>query len=373
MCITPQFAGLQCASFAADAAPGASANSIIFNPVFPVPQKYASLFNTNNNIANAQLQSTWNVIGNTALVPISPCITTLTPIGAGYIPNAEIPSDCFDPTVQAIIRKGYIPTPTTYIGSSQLPYSSPTATRPQHEYGGFLRLDYNINSRQTMTARFYRTDNSDLTANGGGDPNVGVPTYEIDENAAYITAGSLSHTLIVTPNVVNVATIGYKRYAYGVVPSDATTLNSLGSLFTYPGYQSLPTVSVSTRFTLGNASDAYTRSVNENEEAIDNLSWTRGNHNFQFGVDYLHEQYLNVRTNVGSFSFLGNPGYTNDQATDFMMGLVYQEQVGNTQRISAIQNAIYGYAQDTWRVLPKLTLNIGIRYELPQPWYQPDG
>jgi len=371
LCVSPQFAGKQCASFAADAQPGVSASALIINPIgnSPIPNS----FGVNIADAKSQLQSTWNVVGNTTLVPVSPCITTLTALGSGYLPNAEIPAECFDPTVQAIIHKGYIPTPTTYIGSSQLPYSSPTATRPQHEYGGFLRLDYNLSSRQTMAARFYRTDNSDLTANGGGDPNVGVPTYEIDENAAYITAGSIEHRLIVTPTIVNDAVIGYKRYAYGVVPSDTTTLNTLGSQFTYPGYQSLPTISVSTRFTLGNSSDAYARSVNENEEAIDNLSWQKGSHNFQFGADYLHEQYLNVRTNVGSFSFLGNPGFTDAQASDFIMGLIYQEQVGNTQRISAIQNAIYGYAQDNWRILPRLTLNLGIRYELPQPWYQPDG
>jgi Carboxypeptidase regulatory-like domain/TonB-dependent Receptor Plug Domain len=368
MCTSPKLTGKQCASFAADAQPGVSPSALIVNPIgaSPIP----SAFGVNITVAKSQLQSTWAALGNTGT---SPCITTLTNIGAGFLANAEIPAECFDPTVQAIIHKGYIPTPDTYLGTSQLPYSSPAATRPQHEYGGFFRLDYNLGSRQTMAARFFRTDNSDLTANGGGDPNVGVPTYEIDENAAYVTAGSMSHTYVVTQNMVNVATLGYKRYDYGVVPSDQTTLSSLGSQFQYPGYQSLPTINVSTRFTLGNSSDAFTRSIGQNEELVDNLSWVKGRHNFQFGVDYLHEQYLNVRTNVGNFSFLGNPGFTNSQASDFILGLVYQEQFGNTQRISAIQNAIYGYAQDTWRTTPRLTLNLGLRYELPQPWYQPDG
>ena len=111
--------------------------------------------------------------------------------------------------------------------------------------------------------------------------------------------------------------MGYKRYAYGVVPSDPTTLNTLGSTYIYPGYQSLPVVNVNTRFTLGNSLDAFTRAVNENEELVDNLNWVKGKHNFQFGIDYLHLQYLNVRTNVGRFDFFGNPGYTNAQASDF--------------------------------------------------------
>jgi hypothetical protein len=368
MCTSTKLIGKQCASFAADAQPGVSSSALIINPVgaSPIPTS----FGVNINVAKSQLQSTWTALGNTGT---SPCITTLTTLGAGFLDKAEIPAECFDPTVQAIIHKGYIPTPDTFLGTSQLPYSSPAASRPQREYGGFLRLDYNLSPRQTMAARFYKTENSDSTANGGGDANVGVPTYEIDFNHAFITAGSISHTFILTPSMVNVATLGYKRYDYGVLPSDSTTLSTLGSQFSYPGYQSLPTINVSTRFTLGNSSDAFTRSISQNEELLDNLSLVKGRHNFQFGVDLLHEQYLNVRTNVGNFSFLGNPGFTDAQASDFILGLVYQEQFGNTQRISAIQNAAYGYVQDTWRAARKLTLNIGIRYELPQPWYQPDG
>ena len=334
LCTNPKLAGKQCASFAADAQPGVSPSALIVNPVFTYQVLNSSGAVTYGSIpttAKTQLQSTWAALGNTGT---SPCITTLTGLGAGFLTNAEIPAECFDPTVQNIIRAGYIPKPTVFLGSSQLPYSSPAAVRPQHEYGGFLRLDYILSPRQQMAVRFYRTDNSDLTANGGGDANVGVPTYEIDENAAYITAGSVEHRWTISNSVVNDAVLGYKRYQYGVLPTDQTTLNTLGSQFVYPGFQSLPTLNVSTRFTLGNSADAFTRAISQNEEFVDNLSWVKGRHNFQFGVDYLHEQYLNVRTNVGNFSFLGNPGFTDAQASDFVLGLVYTASVGNTQRIS---------------------------------------
>jgi hypothetical protein len=368
MCTNPVLSGQQCASFAGDARSAALVQQLIVNPIFASPNP--TVFGTNIASAKAQLQSTWTALGNSGT---SPCITALTTLGAGYLTNAEIPAVCFDPTAQAIIKKGYIPSPTTQLGTSQYLYDSAYTTEPQHEYGGFLRVDQNLSTRQTLAYRFYRTDNSDLTSDGASVNTYGVPSYEIDENAAYVTAGSVNHRFVVSPSIVNDATIGYKRYEYGVVPSDQTTLNALGSTYAYPGYQSLPVINVNTRFTLGNSLNAYTRSVNENEEAIDNLSWVKGRHNFQFGADYLHLQYLNVRTNVGRFDFYGNPGYTNAQASDFIMGLVYQTSVGNTQRISAIQNAIYGYAQDTWRVSAKMTLTIGLRYELPKPWYQPNG
>jgi len=367
MCTNPALAGQQCASFAYDAKPGVNISQLIINPIFasPIPAS----FGTNPTQAKAQIQSTWTALGNTGT---SPCITALTSLGAGYFVNAEIPAVCFDPTAQAIIKRGYIPTPNTQTASQFLNATQQTV-EPQSEYGGFFRSDYNLSPRQNMVFRFYRTNNANQMSNGGNSATTGVPSYEIDYNSALITAGSVTHTFILKPNLVNVATLGYKRYEYGVVPSDTTTLNTLGSTYVYPGFQSLPIVNINTRFTLGNSLDAYTRSVNENEELVDNVSYVRGRHNFQFGIDYLHLQYLNVRANPGRFDFYGNPGYTNAQASDFIMGLVWQTSVGNTQRISAVQNASYQYAQDTWRITPKLTLNLGIRYELPMPWYQPDG
>ena len=367
MCTNPKLIGQQCASFAGDAKTTSLVQSLIVNPLFASP---TSSFGSQPSVANSQINSTWIAQGHTG---ISPCITALTNLGTGYLVNAEIPSVCFDPTVQNIIKAGYIPSPNTQLGASQYLYSSAQAPKPQHEYGGFLRVDYNVTPRQNMAFRYYRTDNSDLSANGGANADTGVPTYEIDENAAYVTAGSVSHTFIVNQNMVNSATLGYKRYEYGVVPTDTHTLGSFGSTFTYPGFQSLPNLVVNTRFNLGNALDAYTHSVNENIEFVDNVNYTHGNHAIQFGADYLRLQYLNNRTNVGTFRFYGNPGYTNSQSADFLLGLLYSETVGNGQVIAAIQHALYSYAQDTWRATPRLTVTLGVRYELPWAWYQPNG
>jgi len=375
-CTSAQFAGFsQCASFAGDAANPSLIPTLIFDPAI---QFSISSGKTIAATAINQLNSTWVAAGNT-LPPggNSPCVSLLQSLGSAntttYMPNAEVPSICFDPVVQNIIAHNYIPTPNTQLGKSQYLYSSAQAAKPQHEYGGFARVDYNLSQRNAMDATFYKTENSDIASNGGANADTGVPTYELDENAAYITAASLGERFTVTPNMVNEAKLGYKRYEYGVTPSDSTTLQTLGSQFVYPGYQSLPTININTRFTLGSASTAHTHSVSQDIEFIDNLTWVHGRHNIQIGTDYLRLQYLNQRTNVGRFNFYGNPGYTNAQAADFIMGLIYSESVGNGQTIAGIQHALYSYVEDTWRATSRLTLNLGIRYELPWMWYQPDG
>ena len=198
-------------------------------------------------------------------------------------------------------------------------------------------------------------------------------TYGVDANAAYVTAASMGETAVLTASMVNVFKVGYKRYDYEVIPTDTNTLGTLGATYAYPGFQSLPIINVNTRFTLGSSSAAYTHSVNQNLEAFDNLSYVRGNHNLQFGVDYLRLQYLKILANPGRFNFYGNPGYTYLQSADAIFGLLYSESVGNQSNIAAIQHALYSYAQDTWRATPRLTLTMGVRYELPWMWYQPNG
>ena len=366
-CVSPQFAGMTCASFAGDAVAGASVSTLVYNPVIATSN---SSFGTQPNIAISQLQSTWLATGHTGT---SPCVTLLVGLGNSYMPNAEVPSVCFDPVIQAVISRGYIPLPTTNLGTGQYLFATAQTPRPQREYGGFVRGDWVITPKHQLELRYYKTENSDFTANGSNSQSVGVSTYDVDANAAFITAASIGKTAQLSPNLVNVAKVGYKRYDYQVYPTDTTTLAGLGATYTYPGYPSLPVINVNTRFTLGSASAAYTHSVNQNIEAFDNVSYVHNNHNVQAGVDYLRMQYLKILANPGRFNFYGNPGYTYLQGSDAIMGLLYSETVGNQANVAAIQHALYLYAQDTWRVSARLTLDLGIRYELPWMWYQPDG
>jgi hypothetical protein len=368
-CISPAFVALggPCASFAADARTASAVSTLVYNPIVGTS---TSSFGTQPNVAISQLQSTWLATGHTGT---NPCITALLGIAQSYLPNAEVPAVCFDPTIQNVITHGYIPVPTTSLGTSQFPYSTAQVKRPQAENGGFLRTDWVVTPQHSVELRYYQTDNSDFTANGAGNLDTGVPTYGVDANAAYITAGSVGETFIISPNLINVAKVGYKRYAYEVIPTDTTTLGGLGARYNYPGFQSLPVINVNTRFTLGNAAAAYTHSVNQNIEAFDNVSYAHGKHNVQFGTDYLRLQYLNIRANPGRFNFYGNPGFTNVQASDAIMGLLYSETVGNQSNIASIQHALYSYIQDTWRLTPRLTVNLGFRYELPGMWFQPNG
>ena len=343
----------QCANFSAD---GTTSTKIESN--------FAYTGNAYSPVAIQQLNSTWVAEGHTGT---NPCVTAYQAYaGVEYVPNAEVPSICFDPTYKALINHINMPVPTINEGNGLLEAASSVA-QPKHEIGGNLRIDWNASSRHTIDAHFYKTYNNDATPNGENS----LANYEPDFNIARITAGSIGDTWVVGPNMVNVVRVGYKRYVYGVSPTDPTTLQSLGAHFAVPGTPELPQVTVDSRFTLGGTAAFATYNVNEDVEGTDTVSYVHRSHNFQFGVDYLRNQYLSVRATPGSFTF--NEHFATDQAVEAILGLVQTETIGNTRTIAAIQHAAYFYAQDTWRAAPRLTVTYGVRYELPWQWYQPNG
>jgi hypothetical protein len=132
----------------------------------------------------------------------------------------------------------------------------------------------------------------------------------------------------------------------------------------------MPAINFNT-FTLGSTSQGYANVINEDIEARDDLSWTRGNHNLSVGVDVLRLQYLNRNMYPGSIGF--STTFTSQPLADALFGLANSMTAQSETLQGGIQHDLFAYIQDNWRVMPKLTLNLGLRYELPFQWFQPKG
>ena len=333
------------------------------------------LYASNSNLATAvsEINSTYAAQGG---VGTSPCITVLNQALTGsskeYLPFAEVPSVCFNPVANNALTK-YVPLPNTVNPGGGLPYTNTFAPQPQSNHQGFARFDYN-RAPHTLGARFYKTVTSDTTSNGAVVPagtTPGVSSYEPDANSAGITAGILDDHWVLSPNLLNTILIGYKRYVYNTVPIDHTTLMDLGGNFTDPGVAVLPRLEATNRFQLGSAQSPYSYTLNTSLEADESLNWTRGNHNFQFGAQFLDLNYIHRYDQTPQI--VSEVENTEVSAADFLLGLPDSVVVGNRTNYSAVDHAFYFYAQDDWRATARLTLNLGMRYELPLPWFQPDG
>src|SRR5260370_27046425 len=114
-------------------------------------------------------------------------------------------------------------------------------------------------------------------------------------------------------------------------------------------------------------------------QLMDNLSILRGRHSIKLGAEIRRDRYnqFGNQKATGEFLFDGqatfdpaNRGATGFIFADFMLG-----ETSSSARVVAMADAMlrrssyYGYIQDDWKITPKLTLNIGLRYENPRPWH----
>ncbi len=106
----------------------------------------------------------------------------------------------------------------------------------------------------------------------------------------------------------------------------------------------------------------------QNRQLAGDATWTRGKHTMKFGANILRSQnnIFNIRNEVGNYNFNGR--YTGDGAADLLLGLANQ-LVWNTRLQVDLRSWNLGYfVQDDWKVTPRLTLNLGARYEVVLPF-----
>jgi trimeric autotransporter adhesin len=108
------------------------------------------------------------------------------------------------------------------------------------------------------------------------------------------------------------------------------------------------------------------------------LSWIHGKHNVRFGGDYrrVHRDFLAGSNATGNFAFTGlfteDPAQdptTGSSIADFLLGLPQSTTLNSSEAKSYLRDNVYDvYAMDDWRLLPSLTLNLGVRWEFFAPY-----
>jgi len=203
-----------------------------------------------------------------------------------------------------------------------------------------------------------------------------------------IAGGSWVHTF--SSAIVNEARFGFTRVRWNNgVPSDPTGLfglngeQKLGIPFpysqTYAGFTNESMGSNVSSF--GNPASLQVFTDNTFNYQ-DSLTWQRGRHLWTIGGQATRYQQNYLQTgNVGflgtftySGAYTGNPNATNGPGyapADFVLGRISNVQLADPLgNLGNRQWRIAGYFQDDFKATSRLTLNLGIRYEYDQPWYE---
>jgi outer membrane receptor protein involved in Fe transport len=237
-----------------------------------------------------------------------------------------------------------------------------------------VRLDHYLSSADTLNFRYMFSTGpttDPLSPVGANVPGFPVGEYDRAQNAV------AQETHIFSPTTIGVARFSFLRNTF--LLDEHLNHESPADL----GFQYAPTLPLAAGPPFiqvgGYASvgDPITGPRNTYQNTFDlsgSLSWIRGRHEFKFGGGYRRDQ-INALQGIASngfFVFEGIPSFEsfiyNDGFANFLSGnpVVFLQGGGNFAR-EIRDRALDAYGQDTYKVTPRVTLNLGLRYELPFP------
>jgi hypothetical protein len=272
------------------------------------------------------------------------------------------------------------------LGQSNATNSNFTTFQRSNNYTdkGDLRLDYTIDPRNSVFVRA-----SHLKTNATDFPIFGLPLDGSSNGKQRILDQQIAggYTRVIGANQLLDARVGFSRTRAGKYSLSIGTDPG----FVFPGLPTdprvaggLPSISITGFSALGRQS---TNPQFQNPSLLDpkvNYTWVVKNHSLKAGYEY-QQVWMDVQdTNplYGGFTFAGGfsrkyaAGKTSETSTsdntfaDFLWGATNQYNLSSYFVAQLRNRSHFAYLQDDWKVTPKLTLNMGLRYEYTTPYWE---
>ncbi len=272
------------------------------------------------------------------------------------------------------------------VGSSiplpNVPGSLTNATKGGGSYAGLLpnptqeneylgKYDQNLGEKDHVAATYFFSRNVLNNSPGGNVP------WTLNVNASNGTNINVSDVHTFTPTTANQAWLTYTRAAGGRVNLPFSgpagqTLASYGSNFLIQGPVSLPTIS-ETNFS-ATATNAGPFTGSDNYEFRDMVSLVKGKHSLFIGGEFALDKTMFDANllNFGSISFATSaPTSTGNVTSDWVTGQASSAEQDSpyTTHLSTWHTAVF--FQDDYRVTPRFTANLGIRWDIDTPPVDP--
>jgi len=300
-------------------------------------------------------------------------------------PGNIIPAGRINPTSAKIIQDLF-PRPNLPGNVGNL-RAAPLRTENSEVYS--IRLDHRFNTAHSVFGRYTKFNNEKILGASAGF--TGLPNHFdfVNNPASDLTFG---YTAVVSPRVVNELRVAWSTW-HQVLEETTGRLGEgidyakelgLDPLCPCSGDRALgiPRFSIAGfGFTGGNVGAPNNRDDN-NYQFVDNLSFTKGNHQMSTGgtVRLWRERdagfHLFIRgayTFTARYTALPGVAATGNALADFLLGFPTVTQIGRGDAFHDYnRNLGGGYFQDNWKVSPNLTLNLGVRWEYFGPWHDID-
>ncbi len=277
------------------------------------------------------------------------------PLPGNVIPSSRISS------VSKYFQEKYYPLPNSP-GDRYNDILTPTTRGDYYS----VRVDHRVSQKNSLFGRFLKSKGRTLSPTGGNNPLVGQR-----DQWRYAIQVVFSDTHVFSPTLVNVIRAGYSRddsqlhgeqWGPDVVRESGLILEGLNPVYALPqmdikGFNSISQI----------RHGAYTWS---NYYLQETLSWTKGRHNFKFGMDWDNingRLYQTPASEVyGRYDFNGR--FSGFSYADFLFGIMNKSRRRTSVGLVYPHQDNFGFfVTDDFKVNPRLTLNFGLRYQWMTP------
>lgn len=237
------------------------------------------------------------------------------------------------------------------------------------------RIDFNQNQNSQWFGRFGWTDENTITPTfpqTGGTLKTNSKQY------------MLSNTWVLSPTKVNEVRFGYTSIFNAVADFLATkqdVVSDLGLPFPKENPESwgIPSVSLASNglSTFGDNTNGPFVIDDKIFQILDNFSWNHGKHSIRFGGEYRYDIFDQFGNQYTRSQLQFNGQYTanpqtlagGNAAADFFIGSPFRIDLAlELAQGHDTSNSLAFYVDDTYKMTPKLTISLGLRWEMVQPW-----
>jgi hypothetical protein len=278
-------------------------------------------------------------------------------------PGNKIPTGLLDPNAISLLNAGLFPAANS---ANNLYYA--TANQPTYYREETFRVDHQIGSKLALMGSLIYDNGTETSI----PPLWAGGTYATAGSVMAVPswAGVVRATYTISPTLLNEAAFNFNGNDLTITDQglwQKPTGYTVPNLFPSDNPQNkLPGISIGAPYGI-----SYTPgwwpwyNTWRSWQGKDDLSWTHGKHNLKFGASWMYtHKWQQYQLNAGGqFSF--NSSSTGNSFADFLLGFAssYSEPASvNFVHIST--NNINLYAMDNWRVTNRLTLNLGLRWEI---------
>ena len=311
------------------------------------------------------------IVPNTANKTLFPANWVVgQPIPANSNGTLTIPANLIDQNAVLEVNAGTFPKPN-YNNGTQYIASIPQPTKVREDV---VRIDHAINSKFQLMGHYLH----DTLLQNYFPPLWGDSTYPTVgttmTNPSFTAAIKLTQTY--SPNLLNETAFLYSGNKITLTP-----INGAGANFTQPSgwtatsffpvgdaaTNDMPEIDLQGSPLNVNWSESYYPWKNgyEGFEYRDDLSWTKGRHQLKFGFALLHD-YKNqqLQANTQGTAAFNSSNFSDDSYLNFMLGDASSfTQLQYLYDKHWVNNNYGVYFNDNWHVTPRLTLNVGLRYD----------